>query len=555
LAEDGSVRVWDLEQRRSVQIFRDAFHQLRGIAYTPDGNRVVFGAGDGTLCVLDMATHREVRRIEGQQAIFTAIALDADGRRVAGGGDDGSVGVWDLETGASMATLAGHAKSVGGVAFAPDGRFVVSGGGDRIVRVWDVESGSATQTFEGHSGSVRSVAVSLDGARIFSASGDRTVRCWRVEPSGLPQRTVAAETGAISLLAISSDGRRIVSGARTAFTPLSSQSAEVWDASSDRLAFVLEGHTKPIQALRMTADGTRALTASRDRTLRFWDLETGRTVHILKGHWDGVLTMAMTPTGNRAVSLAFDRTVRLWDLEIGRPLRVLVGPDAPGADSLRARALAMDDAAALHVDNVEEPVARSAQVAISPDGARAVVAQGHTLITWHLDTGRVVVAGLTDFDVEDASIDADAAIVGSLLGELCLVSPQDGRMLRTLDPGSGYAQSGRILDLLLDAAAGMATVATGDGSIRAWEIGTGREVFAFNSGIPKPDAVAIAPGGGVAYSVVGDTVAVSNLKTGLPVRRLSFDHNITTIAVTPNGWHAAVGDEAGRVHVVRLLGV
>jgi hypothetical protein len=33
---------------------------------------------------------------------------------------------------------------------------------------------------------------------------------------------------------------------------------------------------------------------------------------------------------------------------------------------------------------------------------------------------------------------------------------------------------------------------------------------------------------------------------------LSLDHNITAIAVTSDGLHAAVGDESGRVHVLTL---
>ena len=38
LSEDGSVRLWDLGRRRSVQIiFKGVFHQMRGMTYTPDG--------------------------------------------------------------------------------------------------------------------------------------------------------------------------------------------------------------------------------------------------------------------------------------------------------------------------------------------------------------------------------------------------------------------------------------------------------------------------------------------------------------------------------------
>ena len=38
----------------------------------------------------------------------------------------------------------------------------------------------------------------------------------------------------------------------------------------------------------------------------------------------------------------------------------------------------------------------------------------------------MVVTALDDFQVEEVGIDGNAAIVGSILGTLCLVDPEDG---------------------------------------------------------------------------------------------------------------------------------
>ena len=42
--------------------------------------------------------------------------------------------------------------------------------------MWDLESGECTKTLEGHTSSVRSVAISPDGRTVVSGSGDNTVR-------------------------------------------------------------------------------------------------------------------------------------------------------------------------------------------------------------------------------------------------------------------------------------------------------------------------------------------------------------------------------------------
>ena len=62
-----------------------------------------------------------------------------------------------------------------------------------------------------------------------------------------------------------------------------------------------------------------------DNTLKVWDLETGQALRTLEGHSDGVNAVAVTPDGKRAVSASWDKTLKVWDLETGRALRTLEG--------------------------------------------------------------------------------------------------------------------------------------------------------------------------------------------------------------------------------------
>jgi WD40 repeat protein len=48
----------------------------------------------------------------------------------------------------------------------------------------------------------------------------------------------------------------------------------------------LKGYTNSVNAVAVTADGRRAVSASADQTLRLWDLANGQTIRTFEGHTD-----------------------------------------------------------------------------------------------------------------------------------------------------------------------------------------------------------------------------------------------------------------------------
>src|SRR5262249_9029619 len=90
-----------------------------------------------------------------EQAWVFGVAWSPDGLRIISGGYDRTVRGWDHPTGQEVACLRGHggeyhAGAVYGLAYAPDGRTFVSGGGDTTVRVWDAEGGQERACLRGH---------------------------------------------------------------------------------------------------------------------------------------------------------------------------------------------------------------------------------------------------------------------------------------------------------------------------------------------------------------------------------------------------------------------
>jgi WD40 repeat protein len=103
-----------------------------------------------------------------------------------------------------------------------------SGSEDRTVKVWNGENGQEILSLKGHSGLVETVALSADGKRIVSGSGDAgglgEVKVWDAA-SGQETLTLKGHTGYVLSVALSADGQRIVSG--------EDKTVKVWQAATD----------------------------------------------------------------------------------------------------------------------------------------------------------------------------------------------------------------------------------------------------------------------------------------------------------------------------------
>jgi WD40 repeat protein len=402
-------------------VLRGHGHPVRGVAFSPDGRRIVSGAHDGTVRVWDRHTGSELLCLKGHEKWVTSVAFSPDGRRIVSGSDDGTVRVWDAERGGELLCLRVHRGGVQSVAFSPDGCQIISGGGEgnvqvwdsqtmitaRVpgvdlpdkgtVRLWDAESGRALACLRGHADEVVGVAFAPDGRRIASCSADHTVRVWDAD-AGKEALCLRGHQALVRKLAFSPDGSLLASAS-------DDRTLRVWDSRNGAELRCLTGHQAMVRAVAFSPDGRSLVSGGYEGAVRIWDVATGAERLCLRGHWGIVNGVAFAPEGSHVVSGAQDRTVRLWDLQTGAGDRPTLHGHTNWLDSLAfspdGRLIvtgSMDGTVRLWdgQSGMERRCLRGHTdevwcVAFRPDGHRlASGSRDKTVRIWNVSTGEVV---------------------------------------------------------------------------------------------------------------------------------------------------------------------
>jgi WD40 repeat protein len=506
-SEDRTLRLWNAQNGREIQVFRGHQERIFACAVSADGRRVASSSWDGTVRLWDADTGREIRTLGDHKFWACACGFSPDGSRVVFSAGSGTAGVAASGKGEKLADLAGHRGHVVACVFSPDGSAIATASDDAF-KVWDARTYGLLATHR-HKDIVRTLVFSTDGRWLVAGSNDKTLSVWNTR-TGRKLSVLEGHTEEILACAVSPDDRRVLSASRDA-------TLKLWDAGTGKEIATLSGHRKPVWGCSFSGDGRLIASASEDRTLMLWDGHTGAALGTLAGHTDVLTACAFLPAGDLLLSASSDGTLKIWD------------PDLVRNGALR-----------------EEGHSEDVKTCFFLPGGRRIVsaARGKTFRILDAETGRtLVVRDRSDPGAEDFAVSPDGVLAVSIGPDktLQLWDFESGGMIRSLGPHAGRLETG-----LFSPDGGLLAASPGR-TVEVWETRTGAKVLVL--GEPSRDVkdCGFSPDGRLVFGVSNGEVTLWDVGSGklaAVLEGFGWPGTGSSRAFSPDGRRFAMADGA-----------
>jgi WD40 repeat protein len=163
-----------------------------------------------------------------------------------------------------------HSDWINAIAMSPIGDVLVSASDDKTIKIWSLPDGNLIRILEGHTGSVQCVAISPDGELLASGCGsDLTVKIWNLSSGTLLTTIIDTQSTDKSI------GALVFSSDRNTIAYASMNKIKLCSVTDGLLLKTLSGHTSGIKTMAISPDGKYLVSGSYDCSFKIWNLPDG----------------------------------------------------------------------------------------------------------------------------------------------------------------------------------------------------------------------------------------------------------------------------------------
>jgi WD40 repeat protein/serine/threonine protein kinase len=372
-------------------------------------------------------------------------------------------------------------------------------------------------------GTAANVTFSNDGRRLAIVDRSNNVAIWDLVVNGKPTR-LAALDGNIDALALSGDGSRLVTASVDGMLAVWStatgarlQTRKLGGEGRFSLGLNRDGST--LAVLRFSPNG--------DRSIAIVDLATGKEVHRLPGGTGMTLEPTFSANGSRLATGGGDNLKRvgevaIWDTKTGQKLRSWTEDHGP-----------------------------CRHVAFSPDGKLLAVIAGtinqsdsQQLRVYEWETGRVLLTAVTPgASASGVRFHRDGRLLLAHYADLINVwDVSSGRQVRTMRGPTGWANKSSFMP------DGRLATASGDGVLSRWAVGAGHELRTIARRNCR--SMAFSSDGTRLAGAAGTMVLVWHVATGQELLKFEGHQGlIWSLAFSPDNARIATASVDGTVRI------
>jgi WD40 repeat protein/serine/threonine protein kinase len=492
--DDGTIKLWntaDWSLRRSLTT-SGGFVEV--VAFAP-GGRILASAerlgrqrdgtrrGEDLVRLWSTATWQEIAVLREHTGAVQALSFNGDGSKLAAAGIDGTATVWQIPTAGVLHVLR-HPRHVKSVAFAHHGDRLATGCIDGRVCLWDAERGVQLDEATSHVSDVECVTFSPDDRFLVTAGRDRTLRRWSVSESKLREAGVWRNDAPFWFARFSDNDRLVTTSA--------DGSVKLWDRRESPEKVTIGLGEVQITSLAFTDPAHSLVTADTSHVVETRDSRTGQSLTRFRAT-SASCAIEISPSGTLAATGDAGGRLVVLDTSTGQERFTFTVGTAP-IRGIRwswteDRIAAYDDSQITIVD-VHEPRVRSLDLplaralAFHPADSRLFVASLKGLSTWNYGSGEVQ-SGLVDYF--PLALSRTGRLLAATKGgnAILLFDTTSWELRATL---SGHALGVSRATFSPDGRTLASTSA--DGTLRLWNVATGRELLA----LPSPSASVVGLG-------------------------------------------------------------